>query len=65
MLMKNKKTSKLAALKCWLSRLVSRHEWGEWEDVKSQISDYGQYRVIQAKRCKKTGKLKLRTVYAD
>ena len=54
---------KVGAARGWLARLVSRHEWTKWEDLKSQYGDRGEYRVIQQKRCKKTGKLKLRYVY--
>lgn len=52
-------------VRCWLFKLVSRHEWTKWEDLKVQQSECGDYRIVQQRRCKKTGKVQLRTTYSS
>lgn len=47
----------------WLERIVSSsHRWTKWKDVKTVYAEIGgQYKIIQERRCLKTGKVQVRS----
>lgn len=45
-------SNKIKSCNTWLFRF---HDWSKWKVIETQVSNYGDYKILQARICLKCG----------